>query len=303
VVLPKEPLICLGRATPLGYWSPQSLQHELYVFPDLNKPLILGIDLIQLHQLWYCPKNRSFAWEGQPNWGTGHLKVCSATTIPPLSVAFIKVPIRTEGGAPPGEGNLCLANIASAQHPLVTGGPYLVSPDTLGQVTVAMKNCAPIKLELSQNNFIGTLENITGCKTREQNPAYLQAIASSSTKRSNKKLSPPKRQFIEQTVNLNVPNQFRDQYLKVLLKNHEAVSQNKFDLGQTDTLMHEIALKTSEPIYVKQFKIPDAHRQEVERHVLEWLKLGVIQPARSRYNSPIFAVMKKDGGTRLVQDF
>jgi len=37
--------------------------------------------------------------------------------------------------------------------------------------------------------------------------------------------------------------------------------------------------------------------------MLEWLKLGVIQPARSRYNSPIFAVMKKDGGVRLVQDF
>jgi hypothetical protein len=115
-------------------------------------------------------------------------------------------------------------------------------------------------------------------------------------KRAKSSLPSSHRQFIEQTVNLNLPNQFRDQYLKVLLKNHEAVSQNKFDLGQTDTLMHEIALKTSEPIYVKQFKIPDAHRQEVERHMLEWLKLGVIQPARSRYNSPIFAVMKKMEG-------
>ncbi len=37
--------------------------------------------------------------------------------------------------------------------------------------------------------------------------------------------------------------------------------------------------------------------------MLEWLKLGVIQPARCRYNSPIFAVMKKDGNVRLVQDF
>jgi hypothetical protein len=208
----------------------------------------LGINFIQQHQLWYCPKNRSFEWEGQPNWGTGHLKVCSATTIPPLSVASIKVAIRTEGGAPPGEGNLCLANIASAQHPLVTGGPYLVSPDTLGQVTVAVKNCAPTELELSRNDFIGTLENVTGCKTRELNTAYIQAVASSSTKTSTEKLSPQKRQFIEQTVNLNVQDQFREQYLKVILKNHEAVSQNKFDLGRTDTLMHEIALKTSEPI-------------------------------------------------------
>ncbi len=246
------------------------IRHEFYVIPELNEPLILGIDFIQQHQLWYCPKNRSFDWEGQPNWGAGHLKVCNAMTIPPLSVAFIKVAVRTEGGAPPGEGNLCLANIASAQHPLVTGGPYLVSPDALGQVTVAVKNCTPVELELSRNDFIGNLENVTGCETHELNPAYVQAVARVTNKQSTEKLTTEKRQFIE-----------------------------KFDLGQTDTLMHEIALKTEEPIYVKQFKIPDAHRQEVERHVLEWLKLGVIQPARSRYNSPIFAVMKKDGGGEI----
>jgi hypothetical protein len=58
--------------------------------------------------------------------------------------------------------------------------------------------------------------------------------------------------------------------------------------------MHEIALKALEPIYIKQFQIMDAHCQEVECHLLEWLKLGVVQPACSKYNSPIFAVMKKD---------
>jgi hypothetical protein len=237
----------------------KEIQHEFYVIPDLNEPLILGIDFIQQHQLWYCPKNRSFAWEGQPNWGTGHLKVCSAVTIAPLSVAFIKVAIRTEGGAPPGEGNLCLANIASSQNPLVTGGPYLVTPDSLGQVTVAVKNSAPTELELARNDFIGTLENITGCETREINPAYIQAVARATNKKSTEAVPSTKRQFIEQTIHLNVPEKFREQYLKVILKNHEAVSQNKFDLGRTDTLMHEIVLKTPEPIYVKQFKIPDAH--------------------------------------------
>jgi len=105
------------------------------------------------------------------------------------------------------------------------------------------------------------------------------------------------------TVKMQVPEQYHVQYLKMLLHNHEAISQDKFEFGQTDTLMHEIALKSQEPIYVKQFKIPDAHRNEVEKHVLEWLKLGVIQPALSRYNSPIFAVMKKDSIVRLVQDF
>jgi len=106
-----------------------------------------------------------------------------------------------------------------------------------------------------------------------------------------------------ESVKLHVPKQYQQQCLKLLLQNHEAVSQDKFNLGRTDTLMHEIALKTEEPIYIKQFRIPDAHQKEVERHVLKWLKLGVIQPARSRYNSPIFAVIKKDGTIRLVQDF
>ncbi len=121
--------------------------------------------------------------------------------------------------------------------------------------------------------------------------------------RPHQTLTEQKRKFILDTVKLQVPELPHQQYPDVLLHNHEAFSQDKFDLGQTDTLMHEIALKTQEPIYVKQFKIPDAHRKEVEHHVLEWLKIGVIQPARSRYNSPIFAVMKKDGNVCLIQDF
>ncbi len=35
----------------------------------------------------------------------------------------------------------------------------------------------------------------------------------------------------------------------------------------------------------------------------EWLKLDIVQPSMSRYNSPIFVEKKKDGAFRLVQDF
>jgi hypothetical protein len=96
----------------------------------------------------------------------------------------------------------------------------LVSPDALGQITVAVKNCAPVELELSQNEFIGSLENITGCETRELNPAYVQAVAHATNNQSTEKLTTEKRQFIEKTIHLNVPEQFREQYLKVILKNH-----------------------------------------------------------------------------------
>ncbi len=67
--------------------------------------------------------------------------------------------------------------------------------------------------------------------------------------------------------------------------------------------MHDISLKTEEPVYVKQLKIPDAHCEQVEKHVTEWLKLGVVQATRNKFNSPIFIIAWKNGGLRLVQDF
>jgi hypothetical protein len=77
----------------------------------------------------------------------------------------------------PREGNLCITNIASSLHPLITGGPYLVQPDSQGQVTLVVKNCSPVDLELQCNDFIGSVENVPDSETREVNLAYIQAIA------------------------------------------------------------------------------------------------------------------------------
>jgi hypothetical protein len=94
-----------------------------------------------------------------------------------LSIAYLKATICTKGGTLPGEGNLCVATVASSQLPLITGGPYLVQPDTQGQITIAVKICSLVDLELQRNNFISSIENIQDCKAREVNPAYLQAVA------------------------------------------------------------------------------------------------------------------------------
>jgi hypothetical protein len=72
-----------------------------------------------------------------------------------------------------------------------------------------------------------------------------------------------------------------------------------FDLCQSDTLLHEIALKTQEPVYGKQFKIPDTHEKEVELNFAEWLKLSIIKTSHCKLNSPIFALAKRKGQVQL----
>ncbi len=63
-------------------------------------------------------------------------------------------------------------------------------------------------------------------------------------------------------------------------------------------------LKDNNPVYRKQFKIPEAHQNFIEATLDEWLKLGVVKRSNSLYNSPLFCVPKKQGqGLRIVQDF
>jgi hypothetical protein len=91
--------------------------------------------------------------------------------------------------------------VAISHHLLIIGGPYLVQLDTQGQITIPVKNCLSLHLELHCNNFIGSIESIQDCEAREVNPAYLQAVAQQREATQHQEvLSAMKRQcFIENT--------------------------------------------------------------------------------------------------------
>ena len=111
----------------------------------------------------------------------------------------------------PGEGNLCIATVASTQHPPHHWGPVPSEghPDTQGQITIA---------------------------------AYLQAVAQQrEATRPRETLSVKKKQFIVESVK---PKHYQQRYLQLLLQNHEAVSQDKFDLGRTAVSYTHLTLPT-----------------------------------------------------------
>jgi len=92
--------------------------------------------------------------------------------------------------------------------------------------------------------------------------------------------------------------------MDTLMKYKTVFSLDKFDVGRASDMTHTIRLKTKDPVFTKQFPLPQREMEFVREHVREWLRLGLIEEANSPYNSPIFCVTKKgDSGMRLVLDY
>ena len=154
---------------------------------------------------------------------------------------------------------------------------------------------------LARDEVISFIERTDDSELKQLNPQFVASLAKNVDHVTP--LAPEKWKFILEKMNLDVPEPYKNWFIQLMLQHHDAFSANKYYLGRSNTLLHEIELHTQEPVYIKQFKILDAHREEVEKHISKWLKLGVIQPTRSKFNCPIFVVAKKNEGLQIVQDF
>lgn len=83
----------------------------------------------------------------------------------------------------------------------------------------------------------------------------------------------------------------------------DVFSQSSTDYGKTTLIEHRIDTGEARPIRQAPRRIPHAIRKEVDKQVDSMLEQGIIRPSRSPWASPIVAVPKKDGGTRLCVDY
>ena len=80
-------------------------------------------------------------------------------------------------------------------------------------------------------------------------------------------------------------------------------------LGYSTKAEHSITLiPGTKPIYVKPYRLPQAHKEEVNRQVQEMVKEGIIRPSVSQWNAPLLVVPKKPDASgkrrlRVVADF
>ena len=114
--------------------------------------------------------------------------------------------------------------------------------------------------------------------------------------------SSEKRKYLLDNLKCPSDPHLQKEYENLILKNHDVFAKDKYDLGFSDAVSHKINMKNNQPIFVKQFRIPDAHQEVILEHINEWQNKKVIEECSSPYNSPVFCVPKKGGGLRIVQD-
>lgn len=88
--------------------------------------------------------------------------------------------------------------------------------------------------------------------------------------------------------------------LNVLLDESFSLMGDK--LGCTDQVEHVIVTK-ARPIKQRWYRVSPIMQQHIDRELDEMLKLGVVEPSKSPWASPVVMVKKKDGSFRLCVDY
>ena len=181
--------------------------------------------------------------------------------------------------------------------------PSLTKVLRRNRIFVVVTNTNPYAIFVKPSQTLGEVLDTSGLPVLPVDEAKIFSMSDSGTTGPVTAPTDVKRQYLLEHFNCPVEDQsVRAKYEDLILKNHDVFAGDKYDLGFTDVVSHQIHMQTKQPIYVKQFRIPDTHQTEILNHVSEWQKQKVIEECSSPYNTPIFCVPKKDGGLRIVQD-
>ncbi len=89
-----------------------------------------------------------------------------------------------------------------------------------------------------------------------------------------------------------------------LLENHiQGISTSKDDIGQTNIIEHEINVKDNRPVRQGIRPLNPIQRKFVANEVDRLCKLGLVQPSKSPWSSPLVIVKKANGDFRMCVDY
>jgi hypothetical protein len=231
--------------------------HPVNVINELNENII-GIDFIHAHQLTYDVLSRQVKFASAY---TNSIAAVKQTILPAMTSTVVNA--KYKGKTDPNA--IYVVNICAPRTPMVSGMPSIVSIDKFNNCKIVIENCAPYDVTLERDDILGIME----IEEEELVPltddfisSVCQDIHDRFPKVKKKRFS---RQDIQKRCNLQVPEEYKEKYVDILYKHQDALSMDKYDLGLAKDFTHKIHLKSQDPVYRKQFKIPEAHHQFIKQ--------------------------------------
>ena len=101
----------------------------------------------------------------------------------------------------------------------------------------------------------------------------------------------------------HLPLDEKDQLISLLLERHEVFCLDDDERGETDLVQFTIDTTDCRPLRQPLRRVPFGVRQEISQQLEKMLKMGVVQPSKSPWASPVVLVRKKDGSLRFCVDY
>ena len=282
------------------------------ILPECSSPIILGMRGILDWQIDYLASQDKFVFANSKQYRSKNaiVKPSKVQSVEPNSSKFIMCSVRDMVTDRPMYDAEVVANIM--------GTDILTSTNSDGKIFVCISNPSNEVITFERQHAFGTAQILTGdLEVSEVTTANIAALSTANQQQvvaalsksipSRKKAQMPQEEMeltdlIHGAIG-HLPTAERDALQKILYKHQTCVSRHKFDLGLTDLHSHSIVMQDKEPVYHRQFPIPLDHADVIDEHVQQWIQMGIVEPANSQYNSPIFCVRKKDGSFRLCLDY
>lgn len=199
----------------------------------------------------------------------------------------------------------------------VMGLPLFAITDEQGRCDLFLPNVHHEALLIARNQVVGGAQETSKWTQVPLTPELVASVFAERCQRLN--LRPNKAaapvwtdrqkhhemsQEVEKVIANSAHPAHRSKYKTLLMEYADVFSLTSLDLGFSDKVIHDIQLRDKEPVYTKQFPLPADDYDLIRRNVQEWIKIGIVETSKSKYNSPVFCVRKKEGhGLRVVLDY
>ena len=279
----------------------QSFSWPFHIVPHLESGFLAGVDLLSRlgATIQLSPPRVDFP---APAPAPVAMMATTATHLAPLECTLMSVAFKHQHSFQPAP-NMEAETLSLVNDLAPNVVPAAVASDQDGLACVLLTNPTVVPMSVAAGDVVGLAQPLT-----QLTPVAPVVPGDGVLRpRSPVRLSPQKRDQLLQLLQISSPPEFVDKYAALFVDFADVFSLSDTDLGRTSTYKHDIDLSSSNPVHVKQFRIPLAHEKFIQTRVKELQALNVISPSTSPYNTPIFAVPKKTlphepPKFRLIQD-